>query len=598
MSRVKDRVQMFREHMKRLNLDAYIIPSGDPHFGEYVQRHYLTREWISGFTGSAGTVVITHTDAALWTDSRYFTQAAEELEESDISLMRIKVEGTPSIQDWLKEQLMERGTVGADFSLISREEAIQMEQNLKPLRLNLTHDLFNEVWRDRPHLKSERIEHLPLEITGESSQEKLQKINNLLKIDKPYLYILSTCDDLSWLCNIRGCDIDYNPLPNAYAAFTKDTIYLFVGDGAITDGIDNRLRKEGIVFHHYNSFESFIATYPKEFTRVAPESKISTKLYKAATSSGAEFTPDVIRGGAIGFLKSLKNSTEIDGFKKAMLCDAAAWIKCWKYIEDNLFGNGEVLTERSIANKMIEFRSECAEYRGESFSPIVAFGKSAALPHYSTFKGEDVVIHKEGFLLIDTGAQYSFGTTDTTRTIALGKLSLEQKRDYTLVLKGMITLSMAKFPKGTRGASLDFLARGPICSSAKIYMHGTGHGIGHRLCVHEGPQSIRIEDNPVAISPGMVISNEPAVYEEGRYGIRIENTILCKDWMLSRHGEFYQFETLNFIPIDKKAIDKKILGQDCVEWLNLYHSSVYEKLSPYLDSDHKKWLLEKTSNLN
>jgi Xaa-Pro aminopeptidase len=592
-----NRLEQLREYMREMALSAFIIPSNDTHFGEYIQDYFMCRGWISGFDGSAGTVVVTLKEAALWTDSRYFIQAENQISGTGIVLKKLKMPGTESVETWLSAKLENNQSVGIDSSLFSVMEYNLLKQSLPSLNIKLCNDPFEIVWKERPKLRFNKISYLGEEITGESIASKHKRVVQALGIQEDFIYLVSLCDDIAWLCNIRGNDMLYNPVPLSYAALTKDNIHLFVSGSAMTAQDIKALEKEGVILHDYNSFNSFISDYPCDVVRIASQDKISVRNYNSAVKSGTRFIPDLTRGGVIAGLKALKNDVEAEGFRRAMINDGVAWVKLLVYIEKELKKENIHLTEKAVADKFAKFRAECPDYRGESFAPIVAFGKNAALPHYSISE-EPVYITKSGFLLMDTGGQYEYGTTDSTRTIPLGPLTQEQKTDYTQVLKGMIALSMAKFPKGTRGSQLDILARGPVCSVAKLYLHGTGHGIGHRLCVHEGPQSIRMEENPVTIEPGMVISNEPAIYEEGDYGIRIENTILCKEWVENKYGKFYQFETLSFIPIDTTAVESGMFGREYKEWLNNYNSLVYEKLSPCLSIEEKKWLADKTAGLN
>ena len=598
MENIKDRLTRLRIWLKRESLGAYIIPSTDPHFGEYIQKHYACREWVSGFTGSAGTLVVTESESALWTDSRYFVQAQQELFGTGVELMKLRFAGTSSIPEWLKGKIETNSFVGIDPFLFSKSEFESLSGELYPLKVKLADDPFNEIWSDRPSPFFSPATLQEISVGGCDSKSKLKLACQKLNIDKDFLYLLSSCDEIAWLCNIRGADIPFNPLVTSYAAFTKEKIYLFAAVEAFNEDQTSKLKSSGIELFSYNDFQKFIGDYNRNFVRIAPSDKISVKIFNSSVSGGAAFIADPIRGGVTGSLKAIKNSTEIEGFRKAMLYDAVAWVKFWIYLEDELTKGSNNLTEELLANKIGEIRGEFSEYKGESFSPIVAFGKNAAMPHYSPFGSGPVTIGREGFLMVDTGAQYPFGTTDTTRTFALGNLTHEQRRDYTLVLKGMINLSMARFIKGTRGASLDFLARGQVCSAAKIYTHGTGHGIGHNLCVHEGPQSIRMEENPVALEPGMVISNEPAIYEEDSYGIRIENTILCKKWVENKYGEFYEFETLTLVPIDLTPVLQEVLGAEAIQWLNKYHSYVFEKLSLMLNEKERSWLAFKTLNID
>ncbi|MEN6619902.1 MAG: aminopeptidase P family protein [Rikenellaceae bacterium] len=592
------RLELIRDYMSENFLSAFIVPSNDTHFGEYIQDHYKCLEWLSGFNGSAGTLVVTLEEAALWTDSRYFVQAEKQLDSSNIELKKMKMPGTESIDKWLTMRLNENSRVGVDAGLFSMAEFQSLKEQLLPLELVMSSDPFTGIWEERPAVYSNEIKYLDIKYSGETIISKHKRMIEAIDSKDNFIYLLSACDDIAWLCNIRGSDVEYNPLPLAYAAVTKDLITLFVNKSVVSAGLATILKSQGVEIEDYDNFASYISAYPKEYIRMASRDRISIKYYVASLKNGAGFVADKQRSGVIANLKSKKNNTEIEGFKKAMLLDSVSWIKLWMYLEDNIIYDNKLLTEWEVACKIQSLRAQTEDYRGESFCPIVAFGKNGALPHYEPSEKMSDTIGREGILLIDTGGQYIFGTTDTTRTFVLGQPTQEQKRDYTLVLKGMVNLSMAKFPKGTRGASLDVLARGPVCSEAKIYLHGTGHGIGHYLCVHEGPQSVRMEENPVVLEPGMVLSNEPAVYEADSYGIRIENTILCKEWTESKYGVFYQFETLTMVPIDTKPIDKELLGKEAIKWLNDYHSDVYQKLSPWLNEQEKKWLAIKTADIN
>lgn len=592
----KSKLQMMRGYMKEMAISAFIVPSNDPHFGEYIQDHFNCRTWLSGFTGSAGTMAITQTEAALWTDSRYFIQAEKELYGSRIELKKIRVEGTESIEQWIVQRLENNQSVGIDSSLFSCTEYNSLKLAFNNLNIQLCNDPFETIWRDRPSVKFNPVSLLPEEYTGESVKSKHERLKALLNIEGQFLYIISSCDEIAWLCNIRGTDIPYNPLPLSYAAVSAEKIFLFVDSSAFQLQDKRALERDDVVIMPYDTFSSFITDYPERALRVANPDKISIRNYNCAIKGGSRFQLDQIRGGAVTMLKAVKNRVEQEGFRKAMIQDGIAWVKTLRTIEEKL-DSEEIITEKEVAKLFSDFRSLTPLYKGESFAPIVAFGPNAALPHYSP-SSDDVIISKEGFLLMDTGGQYLCGTTDTTRTIAVGNLTYEQRRDYTLILKGMINLSKAKFLKGTRGAQLDFLARGPISSCGKIYMHGTGHGIGHYLCVHEGPQSIRMEENPVAIEPGMVVSNEPAVYQPGEYGIRIENVILCQKWMEGESGVFNEFETLTFVPIDTKPLLKELLCDEDIKWLNDYHSVVYEKLSPFLERSEAEWLSDRCKEIN
>jgi Xaa-Pro aminopeptidase len=592
------KLDLLRKAMKEQNVSAIIVPMADQHFGEYTQEHYKCIKWLSGFDGSAGTIVVTMKDAALWTDSRYFLQATIQLANSGIELQRLKMPGTESIEVWLKGRLQARERVGVVKDLFSFSEFSSLKSKLVPLDLIEIEDIFQNIWKSRPAVEFYSIDQLDDIYSGESISSKHNRVVEEIGEEGDFIYILSTCDDIAWFFNIRGKDIEYNPVPFAYAAITREQLYLFVKNGTVCEELYKKLTSEGVAIREYDDFEQFLLNYSANAVRIAPPDKISFRKYTISLLSGATFKSDTQRGGIVANLKAVKNPTEINGFRKAMILDGVAWVKYLRYIEKRLQDIDNPLGEWEAAGMIGRFRAESDLYVGESFAPIVAFGHNAALPHYEPSEEIQSIIAKDNFLLTDTGGQYICGTTDTTRTIAIGEITEEQKRDYTLVLAGMIDLAMAKFPTGTRGAQLDILARGKVFSVGKMYLHGTGHGVGHYLCVHEGPQSIRMEDNLVTFKPGMVTSDEPAIYEEGRYGIRSENLLLCREWCRNNAGIFLEFETLTLVPFDTRPILRNLLGEERVNWLNEYHQRVFRELSPYLKNDDREWLNAKTANID
>ena len=589
----KAALKALREKLSAMNVSAIIIPTNDPHFGEYTQDTYKTREWLSGFTGSAGTLVVTLKGAALWTDSRYFVQAAAQLQGTQIKLMRMKMEGTPTIAEWIKGQYPEGELVAIDKSLFSCSEYESLCKELSPCSVELIDDIFDQLWEGRPSLKFNPVQYLDTDYSGESPKSKHARIVEALGVkDERFAYIITMCDEVAWLCNIRGTDIEFNPLVQSYAIVNNTAIHLFANLDSISEEVNAKLVQEGVELHPYSSFTSILESLPANITRICSKGKITVRDYKALDIEGAKFMEDPTLGGTVNYFKAIKNNWEKAGFEQAFLVDGVAWCKLLKYIDDSL-NAGEQITEWQIGEKFAQFRSEHPAYRGESFEPIVAFGAAAAVPHYSATEENAQVVGKNNFLLMDTGGQYLFGTTDTTRTIPVGELTPEQRRHYTLVLKGMIALSMAKFPKGTRGSQLDVLARGPLFNDAAMYFHGTGHGIGHYLCVHEGPQSIRMEENPVTLAPGMVMSNEPAVYVEGEYGIRTENVVLIENWKFNKTNEFYGFKTLTYVPIDTTCVDWELLDAPQTEWIKEYNRRVCETIAPLLSEEAAQWLCNK-----
>lgn len=580
-----------RACLRERGISAMIIPTNDPHFGEYTQAHYRIRQWLSGFTGSAGTLAVTGGAAALWTDSRYFVQAERELSGSGIRLMKLKMPGTPSVAQWLREQCPAGARVAFDRALFSRSECLQLEREAAPLTLEGIADPFDALWSDRPPLVFRPVSVLPEEVAGESAASKFRRLRHSLDLEegRRFAYVVTACDEVAWLCNIRGTDIEYNPLPQSYAVVTDRSVHLFAAAEALGEESRAVLQSQGVELHPYERFTQYLADLPADILRIVSSARITVRDYAALECPGARFMEDPVTGGAVARMKAVKNGCEMEGFRKAFLLDGVAWCKLLKYIDDSL-REGRRLDEYGIGKRFAELRAESPDYRGESFEPIVAFGPAGALPHYSASEDASQPVGTGNFLLMDTGAHYRFGTTDTTRTIPLGRLSEEQRLDYTCVLKGMIALSRARFPKGMRGAGLDVLARGPLYARGKMYFHGTGHGIGHYLCVHEGPQSIRMEENPVPLEPGMVLSNEPAVYVEGEYGIRTENVLAVRPWRTTPFNEFYEFETLTLVPVAAQCLAGGILTGEEIRWLDAYNARVYRTLSPFLNAAEAAWL--------
>lgn len=564
----KERIEALRRCLSQQGLSAIVIPSNDPHFGEYVPDYYKTIEWLTGFTGESATLVVTLDDAALWLDSRFFVSGAAELEGTGVRMMKLKVEGTPSITGWLSETLSCGDSVALDKDLFTYNDYLSYTQALPTLCITLIDDVFGTVRSDRPARVFNAVTVLDESVTGESVRSKHARIVEKIGLQSRFAYIITSLDESAWLLNIRGTDIEYNPLAQCYTVLTADSVDLFANLEGISQKGREQLEGQGVVLHRYDEFELFLTNLPASYDRIFSSGRISSRNYLAAMTCG-KIHPDTSLCSTVAMMKAVKNPVEIEGFRKAYLEDAKAQTKLYRWIYDNIENH---ITEYDVVRKLIEFRSESPDYLGESFQPIVAYGANAAQPHYAPTEMCHSEIKPEGFLLIDSGGQYTYGTTDTTRTLPVGPLTQEQIDDYTAVLKGMIDLSMAKFCKGTRGAQLDILARGPVMARGKMYWHGTGHGIGSHLCVHEGPQSIRMEENPVALLPGMVISNEPAIYVEGGYGIRHENTILVKPDMTNRYGEFYAFETVTLLPFDMSAVNFDMLDQFEISWLEEFNS--------------------------
>ena len=586
---IKERIHALRMTFRPNNIKAFIIPSTDPHLSEYVAPYWMSREWISGFTGSAGTAVILMDKAGLWTDSRYFLQAEKELEGSGITLYKEMLPETPSITKFLCQNLKPGESVSIDGKMFSVQQVEQMKEDLAPyqLQVNLFGDPLKNIWKDRPSMPDAPAFIYDVKYAGKSCGEKVAAIRTELKKKGIFALFLSSLDEIAWTLNLRGSDVHCNPVIVSYLLVTQDEVVYFISPEKITQEVNEYLQEQQVSLRKYDEAESFLNSFAGENILIDPK-KTNYAIYSAINPACK-----VVRGESpVTLLKAIRNEQEIAGIHHAMQRDGAALVKFLKWLEASVLSGKE--TELSVDRKLHEFRAAQPLYMGESFDTIAGYKEHGAIVHYSATEESDVTLQSKGFLLLDSGAQYLDGTTDITRTIALGELTEEEKTDYTLILKGHIALAMAKFPAGTRGAQLDVLARMPIWSHGMNFLHGTGHGVGHFLSVHEGPQSIRMNENPIVLQPGMVTSNEPGVYKAGSHGIRTENlTLVCKD-KEGMFGEYFKFETITLCPICKKGIIKEMLTAEEVKWFNDYHQTVYKKLSPSLNEEEKKWLLEAT----
>lgn len=586
---IKERIHALRMTFRPNNIKAFIIPSTDPHLSEYVAPYWMSREWISGFTGSAGTAVILMDKAGLWTDSRYFLQAEKELEGSGITLYKEMLPETPSITKFLCQNLKPGESVSIDGKMFSVQQVEQMKEDLAPyqLQVNLFGDPLKNIWKDRPSMPDAPAFIYDVKYAGKSCGEKVAAIRTELKKKGIFALFLSSLDEIAWTLNLRGSDVHCNPVIVSYLLVTQDEVVYFISPEKITQEVNEYLQEQQVSLRKYDEAESFLNSFTGENILIDPK-KTNYAIYSAINPACK-----VVRGESpVTLLKAIRNEQEIAGIHHAMQRDGVALVKFLKWLEASVLSGKE--TELSVARKLHKFRAAQPLYMGESFDTIAGYKEHGAIVHYSATEESDVTLQSKGFLLLDSGAQYLDGTTDITRTIALGELTEEEKTDYTLILKGHIALAMAKFPAGTRGAQLDVLARMPIWSHGMNFLHGTGHGVGHFLSVHEGPQSIRMNENPIVLQPGMVTSNEPGVYKAGSHGIRTENlTLVCKD-KEGMFGEYFKFETITLCPICKKGIIKEMLTAEEVKWFNDYHRTVYEKLSPSLNEEEKKWLLEAT----
>lgn len=588
---IPERLAAMRQFMEEKRLDAFIIPSTDAHLSEYPPKYWESRKWISGFTGSAGTAVVTKEHAGVWTDSRYFLQASEELKDSGFTLFRMGLAGTPDMTSWIIAQVGKGGTVGFDGLVYAASEANILKEKLesKGLLMETTYDPFTVIRTDRPEIPKNRAFTLPVEIAGESVPDKIRRINTELKRVDADGILLVTLDAVAWTFNLRGNDVEYNPVAVAYGYVSEKETLLFIDPDKLTDEIVAAYQKQGVQIAAYNDVFTFISGLPANSTVCVTGNKINYKLLQTIPP-----TCNLVDiPSPVDLMKSVKNPTELNGFHNAMLKDGVALVKFYMWLERAL-PTGEV-TEVTIEEKLREYRSQQELFVGESFGTIAGYAGNGAVIHYHASPESCLQVKPKGLLLIDSGAQYKEGTTDITRTVAVGKLTKQMKRDYTNVLKGHIALATAIYPEGTRGSQLDILARKALWDQCLTYWHGTGHGIGHFLNVHEGPQNIRLEENPTQLQPGMVTSNEPGVYRANQYGIRIENLIVTREYASDdAFGTFFSFETITLCPIDTQPIIKKMLTKKEVKWFNRYHKMVYNKLKDHLSSEEKAWLKRKT----
>lgn len=591
---IQDRIAALRTFMSANGISAFIVPSTDPHSGEYVPEHWESRKWISGFSGSAGTVVITTDKAGLWTDSRYFIQAEEQLEGTEIQLFKDRLPETPSIPQWLGSVLNKGEKVGIDGWVNSMQEADSLRQDLKQfgMELVLTEDPFDTIWEGRPSLPQTPVLIHGIEYAGISCSEKIKRIKESVKANGASAIILSALDEIAWTLNLRGDDVHCNPLFISYLVLTEDKNTLYILKEKITDEVRSYLKEHKVEIEDYKSFSEKL----KEFSRKDEELlQISPQANEALYALASQHANVKIAPSPVALMKAHKNPTEIAGFRKAMEKDGVAMVKFLRWIKDAVKNRQE--TELSVDAKLYELRAEQPDFKGISFDTIAGYKEHAAIVHYEATPETSIPLKPEGMLLLDSGAQYLDGTTDITRTIVLGPLTEEEKIDYTLVLKGHLQLQNAQFPAGTCGTQLDVLARIAMWKAGINYLHGTGHGVGQFLCVHEGPHQVRMNHMPTLLEPGMTLTDEPGIYKAGRHGVRIENTLIIVPARESEFGSFYKFEPLTLCPIDKEAILVEMLNDEELTWLNDYHQLVYDRLSPLLNNEEQKWLKEATSPL-
>ncbi|SNU05421.1 Xaa-Pro aminopeptidase [Prevotellaceae bacterium MN60] len=587
---IAERLALLRQELRREHLSAYIFPTSDPHQSEYTADHWKGREWISGFNGSAGTAVVTLTSAALWTDSRYFIAAAEQLEGTEFQLMKLKVEGTPTIAEWLGKELAEAAdkSVGIDGMVASVNEVEALIADLRNqggITLQTNFDVLARIWKDRPAIPTNAIEIHPVELAGEEASAKLQRIRKALRTQHADGMLMAALDDIAWTLNLRGADVHCNPVFVSYLLIDSSAATLYINKEKVPADVEQYLQRQGVRVEAYEHVVQGLRDY-FEYNILLDPNEVNYALMKMVKR-------EVVRASSpVPMMKAVKTEAEQNGFRRAMVRDGVAMVKFMKWLEEN-----PNQTEISVADKLETLRSEQPLYRGLSFDTIAGYEAHGAIVHYEATPETDIPLSQKGFLLLDSGAQYQDGTTDITRTIALGALTEEQKKVYTLVLKGHIDLQLLHFPNGATGTQLDAIARQPLWQHGLNFMHGTGHGVGSYLNVHEGPHQIRMDWKPAPLRAGMTVTDEPGIYLEGRFGVRIENTLLIVPAEETECGRFLRFETLTLCPIDTKPIIKEWLTKEEMEWLNSYHECVFRSLSSHLTSEEKAWLRRATASI-
>lgn len=590
MNEINQRLESLREVMRREHLSAFIFPSTDAHQSEYVADHWQGRTWISGFNGSAGTAVVTMKSAALWTDSRYFLAAEEQLKGTEFQLMKLKIEGTPTISEWLAQELQgENAEVGLDGMVNSYHETMGLIADLRKsggITVRTNFDPLGLIWTDRPAIPGNPVEIQPMEFAGESVASKISRIRTALRQRHADGMLISALDDIAWTLNLRGTDVHCVPVFVSYLLISSQQVSLYVDSAKINDEVKAYLTENGISLYPYNKVAEGLELY-SEYNILLDGDETSYFLWKTVKCQ------EIIAGKSpVPAMKAQKNDREIAGFRQAMLRDGVAMVKFLRWLKPAVEAGGQ--TEISIDRKLTSLRAEQHLFRDISFDTIAGYQAHGAIVHYEATPETDVALKPEGLILIDSGAQYQDGTTDITRTIALGPVTEEMKHVYTLVLKGHIQLELAKFPDGASGTQLDALTRECMWREGYNYLHGTGHGVGSYLSVHEGPHQIRMEWKPTPLRAGMTVTDEPGLYLSGKFGVRIENTLLIKDYQTTEFGKFLQMESLTLCPIDLTPVDFSMLQPEEIEWLDIYHRDVFEKLSPYLEGEDLEWLREAT----
>lgn len=589
------RLEALRELLKRERIDAFVFPSTDAHNSEYVADHWKSREWITGFNGSAGTAVVTATSAALWTDSRYFLAAEQQLQGTGIQLMKLKVEGTPTIAEWISGELsaIDGAIVGLDGAVNSYSSVEALAADLRAnggitLRLNL--DPMRYLWSDRPPIPADPVRIHPLEFAGEATRDKIGRIRRALRRNHCDGMLVSALDDIAWTLNLRGTDVHCNPVFVSYLLISPSATTLYINRNKVTADVEAYLAAEGVAVDDYENVGKGLSDY-FEYNILMDADETSAIMPRLV----AAHTKVVFAASPIPMMKAVKNAAEIQGFRRAMERDGVAMVKFLRWLKPAVAAGGQ--TEITVDEKLTALRAGQDRFLDISFDTIAGYQAHGAIVHYEATPETAAPLRPEGFLLLDSGAQYADGTTDITRTIALGEITDEQRHVYTLVLKGHIQLQLALFPAGASGTQVDALAREAMWREGYNFLHGTGHGVGSCLCVHEGPHQIRMEYRPAPLTAGMTVTDEPGIYLSGRFGVRIENTLLVTEAMTTEFGEFLKMETLTLCPIDKAPIDLSMLLPEEQAWLDSYHREVYRRLAPYLDEDERQWLQQATAPL-
>lgn len=592
MKTINEKLSALREVMREEHLAAFIFPSTDPHQGEYIPSHWESRKWISGFDGSAGTAVVTMERAALWTDSRYFIAAEEQLRDTEFVLMKERISGTPTVTEWLSEVLQNESVsteLGIDGMCCSASMVEELMENMRKnggFTVRTNFDPMQRIWEDRPSIPANAVGIQPIEYAGEAIQDKMARVRRALRDVHADGMLISALDDIAWVLNLRGSDVHCNPVFVSYLLIASDKATLFVNEQKLPAEVKGYLSQAGVSIAPYDSIQKGLRDY-FEYNILLDPDETSYTLMNAVDKKRI-----IRQKSPIPSMKAVKNESEIKGFHSAMMRDGIAMTQFLYWLDTHI--EKESVTELTVSEKLYQLRSKQPLFRDISFDTIAAYQEHGAIVHYEPTTDSDVKLKPEGLLLVDSGGQYQDGTTDITRTIALGSVTEEQKQVYTLVLKGHIQLEILKFPVGVSGTQLDALARKDLWAAGMNFLHGTGHGVGSYLNVHEGPHQIRMEYRPEPLRAGMTVTDEPGLYLEGRFGVRTENTLLIVPYMKTEFGEFLQFESLTLCPIDTTPIIVEMLTKEERQWLNDYHRRVYDVLSPYLNNEEKVWLANAT----